>query len=365
MSGDYKMKEKLLSPPGDTIQETIDIVGMNQYELAERLGKNIKNVNQIIKGKEPITYETAIALEKVLDIPADFWLERERNYRRELAEIQFDQYLEKCKEWTARFPVPAMKKLGWIQNVKTPLETIKALLRFFGIASPEQWDKIYIKDKESVAFRMSLASASEPEAISAWLRKGEIDAKKIEVNEFDKNKFKQALAEIKKISYKHPQDFKEKLQSVCAAAGVALVYTPNIPKAAISGAARWVFNNTVPLIQLSGRYKTNDHFWFTFFHEAGHIILHGKKDIFLEEVEGIEPDSGKENEADGFARRWLIDDDEYYKFTLHRSITEDLILSLSRRIKTHPGLIVGRLQHDEIIPHSRFNDLKIHINLFK
>ncbi|MCF8239751.1 MAG: ImmA/IrrE family metallo-endopeptidase [Melioribacteraceae bacterium] len=364
MSGDYKIKENLLSPPGDTIQETIDVVGMNQYELAERLGKNIKNVNQMIKGKEPITYETAIALERVLDIPADFWLEREKRYRRELTEIQFDQYLEKCRAWVARFPVSKMKKLNWLPNVLTPLETIKALLRFFGIASPEQWDKIYIKDKESVAFRMSLASVNEPEAISAWLRKGEIDAKKIELNEFDKNKFKQALSETRKISYKHPTDFKQKLQTVCASAGVALVYTPNIPKAAISGAARWIFDMSVPLIQLSGRYKTNDHFWFTFFHEAGHIILHGKKDIFLEEVEGIKPDNKKENEADKFARHLLINDEDYKELISNRTVNKEAILKYSKKFKTHPGIIVGRLQHDKKLHHSKFNDLKVKIDLF-
>lgn len=364
MNEDLKLRMELLSPPGDTLQETIDAVGMNQNELAERLGKNIKNVNQIIKGKEPITYDTALALERVLDIPADFWLERERLYRRELAEIEMDKYLVQCKDWASLFPLAHMKKFNWLPNVKSPLELTKALLRFFSVASPEQWDEIYLKNKESVAFRMSLAHANEPEAISAWLRKGELDAKKLALNEYSKSDFKESLKIIKDLSYKQPANFKEELQKICQNVGVALVYTPNIPKATISGAARWVFDISVPLIQLSGRYKTNDHFWFTFFHEAGHILLHGKKDIFLEDVEGVKPDKQKETEANNFASKLLISDKDYRELIFNRPINKEKIINLSKRINTHPGIIVGRLQHDKQLHHSKFNDLKIAINLF-
>ncbi len=364
MTKDYKIKRELLSPPGDTIQETIDKLGMNQYELAERLGKNIKNVNQIIKGKEPITSDTAIALEKVLGIPADFWLERERQYRRELTEIIFDEYLEECKEWIKDFPTNVMIKLGWIPKADNEIGLIKAILMFFGIASPDQWEKIYIIEKDSIAFRMSLAHINQPQAISVWLRKGEIDARKLKLSEYSKELFKEALGEIKKISYLHPNDFKEQLQQICMEAGVALIYTPNLPKATISGAARWIFNTTVPLIQLSGRYKSNDHFWFTFFHEAGHILLHGKKDIFLEEVEGTKVNEEKEEEADAFARKWLIGNDDYDVLTNNDFITKELILKFAKKTKAHPGIIVGRLQHDGFLPHSKFNELKEKINLF-
>lgn len=364
MSKDYKIKRALLSPPGDTIQETIDKLGMNQNELAERLGKNIKNVNQIIKGKEPITSETAIALEKVLGIPADFWLERERQYRRELAEINFDEYLEQCKEWIKKFPTSVMIKLGWIPKADDSIELTKVVLRYFGIASPEQWEQIYIKDAKSVAFRMSLKHTNEPQAISAWLRKGELDARKLNLGAFSKDIFKDALNEIKNISYKQPQNFKERLQELCAESGVALVYTPNLPKATISGAARWIFDTTVPLIQLSGRYKTNDHFWFTFFHEAGHILLHGKKDIFLEDVEGAKLDNSKEEEANAFARKFLLVNGEYDERVSNRNITEDLIRKYSAKFKIHPGILVGILQHDGYLPHSQFNYLKVKIALF-
>ncbi len=364
MNNDYNIKKELLSPPGDTIQETLDKIGMNQYELAERLGKNIKNVNQIIKGKESITTAIAIALEKVLGIPADFWIERERQYRKELAEIEFDEFLESCKDWIKNFPISSMIKLGWIPGSKNPIELSKVLLNYFGIASPEQWNTLYLNKAASVAFKISLAHINEPEAVTVWLRKGELDAKKLEVKEFNKELFKNNFEKIKELSFNHPADFKDQLQKLCSEAGVAVVYTPNIPKATISGAARWIFNTTVPLIQLSGRYKTNDHFWFTFFHEAAHILLHGKKDIFLEDVTGLKIDKEKETEADKFAGKIFIPDQLYWQLLQLKPFTESSILNFSKINRIHPAIIVGRLQHDDEIPHSRFNEIKIYIDLF-
>jgi HTH-type transcriptional regulator / antitoxin HigA len=357
-----KLKKKLLSPPGDTIQETIDKIGMNQYELAERLGKNIKNVNQIIKGKEPITSATALALEKVLVIPADFWLERERQYRKELVQIEFDEHLEEYTEWIKPFPFNAMEKLGWITAYKNKLDRIKELLKFFGVASPRQWKSLYTTETANVTFKISLAHTNEPEAISVWLRKGELDAKNITVKEYNKDLFRTNLEKIKEISYNHPKDFKEQLQQLCADAGVAVVYTPNIPKATICGAARWIFNTTIPLIQLSGRYKTNDHFWFTFFHEAGHILLHRKKDVFLEHVEGLKIDKAKEVEADEFAKKWLLTDEQVEEIKKDLPITEAKILKYSNKFLTHPAIIVGRLERESNI-YGRFRHLKIKLDL--
>ena len=364
MSNKYKIKKELLSPPGDTIQETIDAIGMNQYELAERLGKNIKNVNQIIKGKESITTATAIALEKVLGIPADFWIERDRRYQKELAEIEFDEFLESNIGWTDKFPVTNMIKLNWIPESRNPIEISKSMLNYFGVASPEQWRTLYISKAANVAFKISLAHTSEPEAISVWLRKGEIEARKLQLKEFNKDLFKKRLEDIKELSFQHPAGFKDQLQKLCSESGVAVIYTPNIPKATISGATRWIFNTTIPLIQLSGRYKTNDHFWFTFFHEAAHILLHGKKNVFMEEVVGHKIDKEKEAEADRFSSKFLIPDIQYQQLIQLKPYTESSINDFANKYHIHPAIVVGRLQHDDIIPHSRFNDMKIHIDLF-
>lgn len=362
MATTLEIAKSLLSPPGDSIQEHIDFIGMSQAELAERMGRPKEKINDVIKGREPITTATAFQLEKVLGIPASFWLNREKTYRTELYELQQQEELAKKKDWLVGFPLNEMRKLGWIPDTKEKHELVDSLLKFFGVASTEEWDRIYIDDEVSVAFRVSLAHTNNPKAIAAWLRKGELQSKGIELAEFDKRKFKEALKEIKEIAYLMPKDFTTQLQNICAQCGVIVVFTPNLPKAPISGATRWFHNK--PIIQVSGRFKTNDHFWFTFFHETAHIILHGKKDIFLENVEGTEIDQAKEEEANEFASKILLTEAELQEIIKASPLNVEIINRFAKKFRTPAGVIIGRLQHLRLIPFSIGNSFREKIDLF-
>jgi Zn-dependent peptidase ImmA (M78 family) len=123
-----------------------------------------------------------------------------------------------------------------------------------------------------------------------------------------------------------------------------------LPKAPISGATRWI--NDTPIIQLTGRGKRNDKFWFSFFHEAGHILLHGKKEIFLEQIEYKDIDLEKEKEADEFAVKLTFSHEEEFELKKDLPNTEKAFYDYAKKIKTHPALIIGRLQHNKDIPYS-------------
>lgn len=362
MATTLELAKSLLSPPGDTIQEHIDFIGMSQAELAERMGRPKEKINDIIKGREPITTATAFQFEKVLGIPAGFWLSREQSYRQELYELHQQEEYEKKKDWLSGFPVNEMKKFGWLPNTKEKHVLVDSLLKFFCVASPEEWERIYINEEVSVAFRVSLAHTPSAKAISAWLRQGEIQAKEIELAAFDKKKFKDALTEIRELAFLMPPDFTNQLQNICAKCGVALVFTPSLPKAPISGATRWFHQK--PIIQLSGRFKTNDHFWFTFFHEAAHIILHGKKDIFLENVEGTEVDQEKEAEANAFAEKILLSEHELQQIIQAAPLNEQVIFNFAEKFRLPAGVIIGRLQHLKHIPFHFGNACRQKIDLF-
>ena len=357
-----EMAKSFLSPPGDTIQEHIDFIGMSQAELAERMGRPREKINDLIKGREPITTVTAFQLEKVLDIPASFWLNRETTYRQELYALQQQENYEKQKEWLNKFPINAMRKSGWLPDTKELPVLMDNLLKFFCVASPAEWGRIYVDEEVSVAFRISLAHAQNPHAISAWLRKGEMQAKEIDLAPFDKEQFKKTLSEIKELAFLSPPDYIQQLQHICARCGVAVVFTPNLPNAPISGAARWFHHK--PIIQLAGRYRTNDHFWFTFFHESAHIILHGKKDIFLENVEGAQTDEAKEKEADTFAENILLSERQLQEIKSVSPLTEDLIHEFARRFRTPAGVIIGRLQHSGVIKFNTGNGCRQKVDLF-
>lgn len=362
MATKLEIAKSLISPPGDTIQEHIDFIGMSQAELAERMGRPKEKINDIIKGREPITTATAFQLEKVLGVPAGFWLNREKTYREELYALQQQEEFEKKKDWLNAFPVNTMRKLGWLPNTREKHHLVDSLLKFFCVASADEWTRIYMDEEVSVAFRVSLAHTQSPHAMSAWLRMGEIQAKAIDLSEFDKKKFKETLSEIKELAFLMPHNFTKQLQALCAKCGVAVVFTQNLPKAPISGATRWFHNQ--PIIQLSGRFKTNDHFWFTFFHEAAHIILHGKKDIFLENVEGTEIDQAKEAEANAFAAKVLLTERELQQIIDAGSFNNEVIYRFADQFRTPAGVIVGRLQHLKLIPFSKGNECRQNIDLF-
>ena len=363
MATDIELAKSLISPPGDTLQEHLDFIGMNQNELAERMGRPKEKINDMIKGREPITTETAYQLDKVLGIPASFWMNRENEYRQELYEIEQQEKLEKQKNWASEFPLLEMKKMGVLPDFRFTVDLVEPLLKFFGIASEEEWKRIYVDKEVSVAFRVSLSHTQNPQALSAWLRMGELKVKDMELPEFDKKKFRASLKTIKELAYEMPEGFEQQLREICAEAGVALVYTPNLTKAPISGATRWYLDT--PMIQLSGRYKTDDHFWFTFFHEAGHILLHGKKDIFLEDLEGAENDQEKEEEADRFAAKRLLTEKELQEILDLGEVTTEDIQNFADKFRTPIGYIIGRLQYAEYIHFSEGNDLKRKVDLFK
>jgi len=346
----------IVSPPGDTLMEMLEERGMSQADLAERTGRPKKTINEIIKGKATITPATALQLERVLGVPASFWNDREQYYRENLARQAERDSLEGQVEWLKQFPIKEMVGYGWLSQTEDQIVMLANVLSFFGIASPTQWPRIW---ESGVAFRQSTAFDSDPFAISAWLRKGEIDAQKVECAPYNPELFINSLKIIRELTTQPPDVFHPEMTRVCAEAGVAVVLVPELPKARVSGATRWLSPNKA-LIQVSLRYKTDDQLWFSFFHEAGHILKHGKRDVFIEN-DGDQDD--KEEEANQFAADFLIPPAEYRLFSSRTGFySKDEIRGFAQSLSIAPGIVVGRLQHDGNLPSQNCNDLKQHFN---
>ncbi len=361
MSKQLKAERELLSPPGDDILETIEHIKMSQAELADRLGKTASKVHDLITGKEPITYNTALQLEKVLGIDAQFWLNREMQYREKLTRIQQEEALQEMIDWLKQQPVKELKQCGYLTADKIGASMVEEALEFYGVVDTEKWESRYINDYATAAYKKSEVHQTALGSIAAWLRIGELEMQKLKLPEYNKDGFKAALEEIKLLVQKHPADFAQQLQQICAKAGVAVVYTMCLPKAPVSGATRWFRSN--PMIQLTDRHKTNDHFWFTFFHEAGHVLLHGKKEVFFEEFEGYKPDKQKEEEANRFAAKQLLPDS--FEDELPIKLTELDPVTIAAKHNTHPAIVIGRLQHKGLLKYSFGNAYKIKVELFK
>jgi len=336
--------------PGETLTEKLEEMEMGPKEFALRTGKPEKTIIAVLNGKSSITPDMAVQFENVTKIPANFWMNHQRSYDEFIARAKRQTVIQEAVAWAKQFPLTDMIKKGWLPQAVTIEEKTMEMLAFFGFSNHTAWDDYYCKQELKVAFRISLSSTNEPFAISAWLRKGELQASELEAKEYSEKKFKEILPELKSIMAEHPDDFFVRLQHTCLKAGVKLVHTPTLPKAPICGSTRWL--NDTPLIQLTGRYKRNDSFWFTFFHEAGHILLHGKKDIFLEKIEYSGKDKEKEDEADAFACKWLLTEDEEAEVLAVVPLSEEGIRDFAKQFNTHPAIIIGRLQHKKLIPYS-------------
>jgi addiction module HigA family antidote len=340
--------------PGETLLEVLEKLGMSQAELAERIGRPKKTINEIVKGKAAITPETALQLERAFRIPASFWNNLQRNYEAALARLLERKRLENHVSWLEQIPIKAMVKLGWVRSFKDKLDQLEEVLAFFGVASPEQWREVWAGT--AVAFRQTTAFKSDPRAVAAWLRRGELEAHEIDCAPFDKDRFLAVLSEVRSLTVESPEIFQAALKEGCAAAGVAVAFVPQLPGARVSGATRWMSPEKA-LIQLSLRYKSDDQLWFTFFHESAHILLHGKRRIFLE-GDAASGSEREEEQAHRFAADFLIPPDEMAQFLEEERPSTAAIRGFAQRVGIAPGIVVGRLQHDGVLEFSHCNRLK-------
>lgn len=342
-----------VSPPGETLLEVLESRQMSQAELADRTGRPRKTINEIVRGKSQITAETAIQFERVLGIPASFWIAREQNYRESIARAKEVSALEGEVEWLRQIPYRSLVKLGWVRDHANKSSQVEELLRFFAVASTTSWRDIWAG--AAPAFRKSPSFESEPGAVAAWLRRGEILASEQACARFDEEGFRSALGQIRALSRDMRPDLPLTVRNLCNAVGVAIAFVPEVSGTRLWGASRWLTPNCA-LIQLSLRYKTEDHFWFTFFHEAAHILLHPRRDIFLDE-EGQEQ-AVQEAEADEFSRNWLIPDFQYKQFCRRGSFTCAAAERFAYEVGISAGVVIGRLQRENLTNRKFCNDLK-------
>lgn len=336
--------------PSETLKEKLREMGMSNKEFALRTGKPEKTIVAVLKGESSITPEMAIMFENITRIPASFWINKQARYNEYKARIKRSEDIESAKEWVSSFPYAEMAKYGWVEPTRNIEEKCINLFEYFGISTHIAWNKLYIESELKIAAYASLKHTQEPHSISAWLRKGELQAREISAPEYNPIEFKKSLKPIKELMANHPVNYFRELQDICFKSGVKVFYTPRLPKTPINGSTRWI--NNAPVIQLTARYKQNDRFWFTFFHEAGHIILHGKKYISLEGINFSEADPGKEEEAHRFAESWTLSKEQENEILVNMPRGPEDIIFYAKKFNTHPAMIIGRFQHLEIIPYS-------------
>lgn len=333
--------------PGKILGEVLDEIQMSQAELCTRTGRSRKLINEIIKGKAQIAPETAYHLELTLGRPAADWMRLEGEYQTHRVARRSDEELAKQLSWLDELPVEAMIRAKWIEREATPLDQARALLKWFGVVSPQQWREVYRDPQETIRF--SPAFDSEPGALSAWLRAGEKQALEMATPPYDRKKFQRALSEIRGLTREPPTVYQDRMIELSIASGVAVAFARELPGLAVAGASRWLSPRKA-LIQLSLLHGTDADLWFTFFHEAAHILLHGRKMVFVEGVVDGKPardDVLEEVEADHWVGNFLLPEADLEELRPQgkRRIRRKAVVDFAKRHGVAPGIVVLRLQH--------------------
>ena len=339
--------------PGEILEEFLEASGMKKAELAERTQLSTKTVSQIVNGKAGISPETAIHLERVFGVSATVWSNLDAHHRLQMAWRSARKKLQENREWIKAFPIAELVRRGFLTEQENPADIIGEILGFFGVSSIKAWKSRYAR--LAVNYRKSPSFSSCFESVTAWLRIGELGAEAVDTEPYEKAVFRSSLARIRGLTQESAKVFEPSMKELCRTAGVALVFVPELPGTHLSGATLWLRPNKA-LIIMSLRYNKEDHFWFTFYHEAAHILLHGKKDVFIDE-EGMGSNEA-ENQADRYAADFLIPPHEFSELTRKGCIFKQDIINFSQALGISPGIVVGRLQHDGIIQYDWHNSLR-------
>ncbi len=346
----------LAIPPGEYLEEVIGELGMTKDELAQRMGRPATKLSPIFKGEKAITPDTALQLEKVVGVPAHIWMGLEAEYRLTLARqehIQEEDNLEKETDLVAKYPYNELVKAGEIVKQAKPVEKVRALQGFFGVTS---LSKIPELQRYQPAFRCAKSTRGErtPEAVAAWLRMGERRAQRISCSQYNKDRLQTSLQKLRAFTLEQPEVFQQRLASMLAECGVALVICPHFSKTMTHGATFWLGREKAVLM-LTIRGKWADIFWFSLFHELGHILLHSKQGVILENNGGDQI----EKEANVFASDTLIPREACTRFMRKGSFHKNDIADFANTIGVHTGVVVGRLQHESLIQPQYDNDLRV------
>ena len=344
-----------ISPPGSTIGTLLASKGLSFEQFADLAEFEVEFIKELVSGVGTIDAHCASVLETHLGPSAEFWLRRESQYRNSLARKAIANTPISEREFVGRFPMADLKKCGWIPEVSSLSEKVKAILDFFGVRSISEWQSAFGNAVSVAAFRTSPTIEANPFAVAAWLRKGEQESDGVTCSPSSRSSLENRISDMRKlVRIKDPAVFLPKLTEICADCGVALVIARAPKGCRASGATRFLSADKA-LIIMSFRHRTDDQFWFTFFHEIAHLVLHTREALFLED--GSEVTEEEEIEANQFAANVLVPDESRDELASTRCNMKSIV-AFARKIGLTPGIVVGQLQHIGRIKYDRLNSMK-------
>lgn len=354
-------QELITFHPGYYVKDLIEDLAMTQDELAKRLQTTSKTVSDLVNGKINLTDEMAMKLSIVFGTSVNMWLNLNKTYIEKKIEIDRrvfdDEQIALIKNIDYKFWV----NLGLVDPVTRAIDKVKELQRYFQVSNLA----VLQRRDFLVQFRTAIDEVNDTNIVSAnaWVQTAINMGRDIDVDPFDIKKLKAAIPVIRKMTTQSASEFYPTLKNLLASCGVVLVLLPNLKNCGVNGAVKWMSKEKV-ILAINDRRKYADTFWFSLFHELGHVlqkrltmlIVSKQNEDLLEEDKLLQK---LEEEADDFAQNILIPKDEYNDFINQSIFTEYSIKKFANKINIHPGIIIGRLQKDNLLRYNtNLNSLK-------
>jgi HTH-type transcriptional regulator / antitoxin HigA len=342
-------------PPGRILIRELEARGWTQKDLAEITGRPVQTINEITQAKKQITPETALDFAEAFGTSAEFWTNLETNYRLHQArkEKQEREITRKSHLYGVA-PIAELIKRGWIAGSDSTAELERQVCEFYDIPAIDQPPKLTIN------FRC--AAVRDPEAIAqlAWAKQVERLARRQTVGRFDRGQLQAAIPQF--LALAEQSEDVQRISDLLLSLGVHFVIVPHLSKTYLDGAAFYLGEH--PIVALTLRYDRIDSFWFTLMHELGHIVA-GHQGSYLDDLGNLALNQ-EETEANQLAANWLIDPQAFEDFVAQHQprFSRKAIETFARQQQRHPGIILGRLHNDELVPHKNLRALLVKVSPF-
>lgn len=350
-------KELVTFHPGYYLNDIIADMGVTQDEFAKRLGTTGKTLSNLLNGKINLSSEIALKLSIMLGTSIDVWLNLQKTYTEKVLEIECRKIKDREAEYVRLLDYSFFVNLGLVKKARTAGEKAVELLRYFKIASFD----VLMRPDFLVNYRTAIQTVSEKNVLNsnAWVQTAINIGSEIETDKYNSRRLKSHLSEIRNMTLQDPKVFLPRLHEILSSCGIALVILPHLKNSGVNGAVKWITKDKV-ILAINNRRKYADTFWFSLFHEIGHVFQHRIAMLIVGRAidDMDELNRELENEADDFAQNILLPKDKYFKFVDNNNYSEEDVKQFAKKMDIQPGIVVGRLQLEKRIGYDRLNSLK-------
>lgn len=334
--------------PGEFLEEYCREYHLTQADLALRADVTPKTINELVGGKSSITESMAVKLSKIFPFSVEYWLNLQAGYESDLARINQDQELQKDVRHLERFrgAYKELSRIGKVSGAKWMAKNFSAIIlelqKFFSVTS-----LALVDDTLQVAFRKYDRKKVDSESLAAWLQLGKIKARTVEgILPFDRERLLSRLDGIKKLSTQKKEEYLPALEKMLAECGVVIVYAPCFKNTHIQAATQWVSPERA-VIMINMTKKDEGKFWFNLFHEIGHLLLHSKKEFFVD-IKDHDGSAPMEKQADEFSRNTLIPSfsKEIVEYMKNGSTIDLAVKEIAEKSEVSWAVVAGRMTYE-------------------